>query len=193
MNPAFQKAEFCALYDQTVERVYRYHLARTGSAADAEDLTAETFHAALVSYDRLRESEPPLPWLMGIARHKLADHLRRSLLPAGLFRGKQRSVPLESLPEMALPGPSIEDQAGQRLEVARVVRALRALNSQRAEAIALRYFAGLDLEDVAQAMGKSEEAAKKLVQRGLAELRERLGAGQAEKAESARRGAIYEE
>lgn len=170
MTPASPRADFCDLYNQSVERVYRYLLARTGSAAEAEDLTAETFHAALAGYERLRESQPPLPWLLGIARHKLADHLRR-----GWWRGRRRSVPLDALPELELPGPSIEDQAGLRLDVARVVRALGALNAERAEAVALRYFAGLDLDEVAQAMGKSDEAAKKLVQRGLAELRQRLG------------------
>jgi RNA polymerase sigma-70 factor (ECF subfamily) len=185
MNQAARHDDFCTLYNQTVERVYRYHLARTGSEVDAEDLTAETFHAALESYHRLRESEPPLPWLMGIARHKLADHLRRSLLPRtwlanrGSSAARRRVVPIEAAADLPQPGPSIEDQAGQRLEFSRVVGALRALNAERAEAIALHYFAGLTMDEIGQAMGKSDEAAKKLVQRGLAELRQRLGADSA--------------
>lgn len=169
-QPTTTPPAFRDLYDQNVERVYRYHLARTGAPADAEDLTAETFWAALRSFERLQKNAPSAAWLMGIARHKLADHFRRSL-----FRGRPRVVALDELPDPPLPGPSLEEQAGQRLEMARVSAALRQLNAERAEAIALHYFAGLALAEVAQAMGKSEEAAKKLVQRGLSELRQRLG------------------
>jgi RNA polymerase sigma-70 factor (ECF subfamily) len=55
-----------------------------------------------------------------------------------------------------------------------VAAALRALNPERAEALALHYFAGLGFAEAGRVMGKSEEAVKKLVQRGLVELRERL-------------------
>jgi RNA polymerase sigma-70 factor (ECF subfamily) len=165
-------ADFIALYDQHVERVYRYLLARAASVEDAEDLTAETFSAALESLHRLREGEPPLPWLIGIARHKLADHQRRQVLPGGL----PRTTPLETLPDPPLGGPSTEEQAGLRLDTARVACALQKINAARAEAVALHYFAGLNMSEVGRALGKSEEAAKKLVQRGLSELRERMGA-----------------
>jgi RNA polymerase sigma-70 factor, ECF subfamily len=40
--------EFLALYDQALPHVYGYFLARCGSRAAAEDLTAETFLAAVV-------------------------------------------------------------------------------------------------------------------------------------------------
>jgi RNA polymerase sigma-70 factor, ECF subfamily len=151
------------LYDQYMERIYRYHLARTGSVPDAEDLTAETFRAAIEGIDRCRP-EQAAAWLVGIARHKLADHQRRCV----------RFIPLEALEERPYPSPAVEDLAGQRLEMARVSHALRLLNADRAEAIALHYFAGLSLSEVGRVMGKSEEAVKKLVQRGLAEMRDRL-------------------
>jgi RNA polymerase sigma factor (sigma-70 family) len=154
---------FTRLYEQQVERIYRYHLARTGSPAEAEDLTAETFRAALEGFSRCRSGEEPA-WLAGIARHKLVDQLRR----------ERRWIPLESITERPHPAPAVEEQAGLRLEMAQVARVLRGLNPERAEAIALHYFAGLTLSQVGQVLGKSEEAAKKLVQRGLAEMREKL-------------------
>ena len=65
-----------ALYDTALPRVYGYLLSRCGRAFLAEDLTAETFLAAV---DAVRRDPPPLstPWLVGVARHKLADHWRR--------------------------------------------------------------------------------------------------------------------
>ncbi len=175
-NAAPSAADFCQVYDQCVERVYRYHLVRTGSPAAAEELTADTFFAAWESFGSFREDgadSGAAAWLIGIARHKLADHFRRSL-----FRGQPRSVPLEAAEPLPSPGPSPETLAAERLELARVAAALRRLNSERAEALALHYFAGLPLAEVGRAMNKSEEAAKKLVQRGLSELRQMLRVAQ---------------
>ncbi len=155
---------FIPFYDQFVERVYRYHLSRTGSVAEAEDLTSETFHAALENFSRCRAGEEE-PWVIGIARHKLVDHFRRSKHPQ----------PLETIEDWPDPDPSPEDQASQRLEIGQVAAALRRVTPERAEALTLHYFAGLGLAEVGRAMGRSEEAAKKLVQRALADLREALG------------------
>ncbi len=159
---------FLTLYDQHVEQVYRYHLARIGCPAEAEDLTAETFRAALEAYGRLRPGEPPAAWLFGIARHKLLDHLRR------VYRREKRLLPLEAVHTQAAPGPLPEDAAAAHLEQERITAALSQLSGERGEALALHYYGGLPLVEVGHLLGKSEEAAKKLVQRGLAELRERL-------------------
>ncbi|MBN9619195.1 MAG: sigma-70 family RNA polymerase sigma factor, partial [Actinobacteria bacterium] len=65
------------LYDQALPQVYGYLLRRCAVREVAEELTAETFLAAV---DVLRRPQPPpldVPWLIGVARHKLADHWRR--------------------------------------------------------------------------------------------------------------------
>lgn len=65
------------LYDTALPHVYGYLRPRCGARSLAEDLTAETFLAAV---DAQRRPEPPIvdtPWLMGVARHKLVDHWRR--------------------------------------------------------------------------------------------------------------------
>lgn len=173
------RTAFCAMYDASVERIYRYFLARTGCAEDAEDLTAETFRAALESFDRLRTGAPPMAWLAGIAHHKLVDHFRRSLV-----RGQPRLVPLEAAEHAGpnIPGPAIEETAGQRLEMERVSAALKTLSAEQAEAITLRYFAELSTAEIAAAMGRREGSARKLIWRGLSELRRRL-AGEPERQE----------
>jgi RNA polymerase sigma-70 factor, ECF subfamily len=166
MNPPLSNPDFGQFYEQNVERIYRYLLARTGSVVEAEDLTAETFHAALEGYARCRPGEGPT-WLAGIARHKLIDS----------FRHKKNLGPLEWSAERTMDGPSVEDQVGRRLDMARVARALRVLPVERAEALALHYFAGLGMAEIGRILGRSEEAAKKLVQRGLAELKQRVDHG----------------
>ena len=162
---------FDEIYREHVLAIYRYHHARTGCIADAQDLTAETFHAALESFSSYRPAKgSPVAWLMGIARHKLADH----------FRLAQKTVTLEAAE--AEPGnwDSTEAKIGRALQVAQVAEALGRMNPARSEAVALHLYVGLSLEETGDVLGKSPQAVKKLVQRGLADLRRILRPEEAE-------------
>ena len=66
------------LYDRALPQVYGYLLPRCGDVPLAEDLTAETFLAAVTSVQRGAVVEVTTAWLVGIARHKLVDHWRRA-------------------------------------------------------------------------------------------------------------------
>ena len=58
---------FAELYHRHLKSVYRYHLAHTGNVKDAEDLTSQTFMAALEGIHSYRGTGPYIAWLMGIA------------------------------------------------------------------------------------------------------------------------------
>src|SRR5437763_4938242 len=72
---------FLDLYDRALPQVYGYLLSRCGQRTVAEDLTAETFLAAVDAVRGVRGGPAPVPmstgWLIGVARHKLSDHWRR--------------------------------------------------------------------------------------------------------------------
>jgi RNA polymerase sigma-70 factor (ECF subfamily) len=73
-DPAFGLLK---LYDDALPHVYGYLLARCGDTGLAEDLTAESFLAALHAVRKPGAPDPSISWLIGVARHKLADHWRR--------------------------------------------------------------------------------------------------------------------
>ena len=66
-----------AIYAVALPQVYGYLLPRCGSVALAEDLTAETFMAAVAAVRGGGVREVTVAWLVGVARHKLVDHWRR--------------------------------------------------------------------------------------------------------------------
>jgi RNA polymerase sigma-70 factor, ECF subfamily len=150
------KAAFAELYRRHATRVYRYHLARTGNVHDAEDLTSQTFLAALEGIRSFRGDGPFAAWLMGIASR------RRALL----FRGRRPEVPIEAALHVPTSEPSPESDASTRLQ-------MRQISRDRAEAILLCLVSGLTCAEAAKSMRKSEAAVKMLLSRGLRDLRER--------------------
>jgi len=61
------------------DALYRYALARVRDPDVAEDLVQETLLAALAAQRQFAGLSGERTWLTGILRHKLVDHLRKSL------------------------------------------------------------------------------------------------------------------
>src|SRR5438105_4056189 len=59
------------VYGDALPQVYGYLLARCGDPTVAEDLTAESFLAAVTACRRPEAPEVSVRWLIGVARHKL--------------------------------------------------------------------------------------------------------------------------
>lgn len=155
---------FAELYRRHLTSVYRYHLAHTGNTHDAEDLTSQTFMAALEGIASYRGTGPYIAWLMGIASRLRAKFFRRRSRP---------EVPLDAalhLPTSSLP---LDNVIARRLQVDSILSALKHLSRERAEALILCFFSGLSFAEAAHALGKSEAAVKMLISRGLQDLRTR--------------------
>ena len=82
-----------AIYRVALPQVFGYLLPRCGSAALAEDLTSETFLAAVNASRQGSLTEVSTAWLVGVARHKLVDHWRRSRARAAQPGGRGRVGP----------------------------------------------------------------------------------------------------
>jgi RNA polymerase sigma-70 factor, ECF subfamily len=155
---------FSALYQQHAHQLYRYLLARVGNADDAQDLASQTFLAAMQGLDSYRQEQPFIAWLLGIARHKVADQFRRSHAEADLDAAEWISDGADD----------IDDQVGRQIEVEQVARKLQKLSPDRAEALSLRLFGGLEAAEIAQIMEKKESAVRMLIFRGLRDLQQQL-------------------
>lgn len=154
---------FAELYRRNVTHVYRYHIAHVGNAKDAEDLTSQTFMAALEGIRSFRGTGSFAAWIMGIAS-------RKRLM---FFRGSQPEVPLDAALHYPSPILPTDKAAHQRLQLESVSRALRQISAERAEALILTYFGGLSHVEAGRVLNKSEAAVKMLISRGLQDLRER--------------------
>jgi RNA polymerase sigma-70 factor (ECF subfamily) len=154
---------FAELYRRHVTSVYRYHMAHTGNVKDAEDLTSQTFMAALEGIRSYRGTGSFGAWIMGIAARKRAM----------FFRGSKPEVPLEAAHHIPTPSLPTDKAAARRLQMDQVHHALKEISPERAEALILCFFGGLKPVEAGHILRKSEAAVKMLISRGLHDLRTR--------------------
>lgn len=159
-----QPAAFAELYRRYVGPMHRYVYSRTGSRADAEDLTAEVFAQALAALPAYRERGLFAAWLFSIARRVVAGHFRRN--------GSHPVAPLDTAEEHAGRDPDPLAAALQGEALAELAARLARMDEDSRELLRLRYAAGLTYREIGEVVGKREAAVKMAVHRLLGRLRE---------------------
>jgi RNA polymerase sigma-70 factor (ECF subfamily) len=152
------------LYDRALPQVYGYLLPRCGQVALAEDITGETFLAAV---DAVRKPEPPpvsIGWLIGIARHKLVDHWRR--------QGREDSRLRAVADDPAHPASvAAEDPWDEELDALAARDMLAQLAPQHQAALTLRYVDDLTVPQVAALLDRTVHATEALLTRSRSAFR----------------------
>jgi RNA polymerase sigma-70 factor (ECF subfamily) len=147
-DPAFGLLK---LYDEALPHVYGYLLARCRDATLAEDLTAEAFLAAVAAVRKPDAPEPSTPWLIGVARHKLADHWRR-------LAREERGLRLVDTEDT-------DDPWDCAIDAIRARDVLDQLGPHHRAALTLRYLDGLPVNDVAACLDRTVHATEALLVR----------------------------
>lgn len=157
-----QRRVLMGLYDSALPEVYGYLASRCGSASVAEDLTSETFLAAVDAVRRATVPDLTVAWLIGVARHKLVDHWRQHERDERKLRaveshdgGEQRA----------------DDPWDVQLDAMVAHRTLAKLAPQHRSALTLRYLDGLPVREVATCLGRTEGATEVLLVRAKAAFR----------------------
>lgn len=166
LDAAFNDEDrFRAWYDEVMPRVYRYLAVRCdGDPALSEELTQQTFVAALRDRSRFDGRSDIVSWLCAIGRHKLVDHYRRV--------GRERR--LENV--IAAVSPHVDERwLAQSHERDAVMGALAALHPDHRLALIFRYLDDLPVRGVAEALGRSESATESLLARAREAFRRAYG------------------
>lgn len=151
-----QPEAFRAFYEEALPRVYGYLFHRCGGSVPvAEDLTQETFLAAVAEIKKGANVAAPIPWVFGIAKHKLLDHYRRQ-------KREEREVAMswEAQGDDDLLAADADDSRDRAME------ALGSIPSSQRAALVLRYLDGMSVPEVARSLRKSVHAAESLLARG---------------------------
>lgn len=152
----------------------RVALSRLGNAAWAEDVVQEAFLAAFTARDSYRPAFAFRTWLWTILLNLCRRQWKRSqtrpaelpFIPAERSGAKRAADPVQQ--ETALTA-ILQAERVERLEAE-----LSRLPEPQADALRLRFFGGLQYDEIAHTMGSSLSAAKVRVRNGLLTLAQRL-------------------
>jgi RNA polymerase sigma factor (sigma-70 family) len=136
---------------------------------DIDDLVQDillSLHAARATYDPAR---PFLPWLMAVARNRMADGSRR------YARRAAHEVTTEHSPE-TFPAEDTNMSTNGYGDAEALAQALTKLPQSQRQAVELMKLRELSLKEAAAATGTSVGALKVSVHRGIAALRKALRA-----------------
>lgn len=162
-------AAWATIYDDLSSSLLAYLRLRGG--ADPEDLMSECFLQLVRDLGSFSGSPREFrAWAFTVAHHRLLDDVRRRA------RRPVDPVPLEAL-DAAATGGNTETEALSSLTMRRIERAVQRLTPDQSEALALRLFGQLTVEETAQVMGKRAGAVKALQRRGLAALQKEISKG----------------
>ena len=162
---------FGELYDYYLPRIFGFVVRRVGDRAVAEDLTAATFERALGTIRRGDfRNESFGGWLYRVASNAIVDHVRRG----------RRTIPL-GMRASDLDGDrpneeSIGDEAALAAFAAAldrdvIRRALVALPETHRQLIVLKFFDGLEIDELCAALGCSRPTLAVKLHRALRALR----------------------
>ena len=156
---------FGELYDRHVVRVYRHIYYMVGNAAEAEDLTAQTFLRAWEAIERYQvRGAPFVSWLLRIAHNLGVSYLRSKRESSELHDG------IVDTKERRDPEWSYQQTAEEEL----VREAILKLREEQRQVIILRFIEDLDYKEVAEIIGKSVAAIRVIQHRALNSLRKQM-------------------
>ncbi|MFC1629773.1 RNA polymerase sigma factor [Patescibacteria group bacterium] len=170
------KEFFSKIYDQYIDKIYRFIFVKTGSQEIAEDLCSETF---LRGWKAFEKSHKPsfnnkkienLPaFLYQIARNLVADHYRE--------KSKTQIISTESTSwqgQIIDSKTNLEEEAMLKSDIENIRLALINLKEDYQTVIIYRYLNDISMPEIAKNMDKSEQAVRVTLHRALKALKKEL-------------------
>ena len=161
-----------ALLEAHLATMYRFVSMKMGAGyPELDDIVQETLIGASASIRTLRgqTNAQVAGWLLSIARHKVADHLRA-----------RYSHPHDSLDgtlgaHVADPGCAVDEQVIAIHRGERLREAMSLLTPEQEEVLTLRFVLGFGIDEVAEITRRPAGAVKSMQHRALASLHQKLG------------------
>jgi len=165
--------------DQHGDYLFRYAMLRLRDRSVAEDLVQETFLAALKSRGSFAGGSSEATWLVGILKHKIADHFRHQAREAPLedndLRDQPDSSPFDGSGHWT-SGPT--DWGGNPADLYRekkfldqFTKCLAGLSPNRANAFTLREIEGADTGEICKVLNVNETNLWVILHRARMQLR----------------------
>ncbi len=171
-NPALEIEDFERLVEQYRTRVLRFVFASVRDMDLAETLTQDCFWKAYRYRRGFRGDCSVYTWLIKIAVNLVRDHARQRRFQ---FWKKAQRVGQDEIHDWPDRSISPEEKASVNEQVQAVWEATQALSERQRTVFLLRYVEDLDIPEIAQSTGLTENAVHVHLFRAVRGIRKRMG------------------
>lgn len=155
---------FTQLYENNIDKVFRYVYYRVRDIKTAEDLTSVTFEKALSKFDTFAADKASiLTWLITIARNTIIDHVRKTKA--------EPAIVWETTSE------SSEEKVIKTEENERLLTYITKLAEKEQEVISLKFGSCLTNRQIAKVLNLTESNVSTIIYRSIRKLKDMFSKG----------------
>lgn len=160
------KEQFSSIYDQYIEKIYRFIYLKVDTRETAEDISSKVFLKGWESYKEGKQIVNPGAFLYQIARNTIADH----------YRGKDRTkVTLTDYTDkIADPRANLYEKAAINSDIEMVKSAIQRIKKDYQDVIIWYYLEDMPTDQIAGILDKPAGAVRVMIHRGLKALKNEL-------------------
>lgn len=159
--------QFGQIYDQYIDKIYRFVYLKVSSQEVAEDITSKVF---LKGWEAFKSPKSDIKnvsaFLYQIARNAVVDHYRD--------KGRTKAISVDASPQMADPGTGAQDKAILSADVEVVKKAIYKLKKEHQDIIIWYYLEDMPIDNIAKLLNKPAGTVRVMLHRGLKSLKDMI-------------------
>ena len=157
--------QFSQIYDQYIDKIYRFVYLKVNSQETAEDITSKVFLRGWEAFkSQNTDIKNPGAFLYQIARNAVIDHYRE--------KGRSKVVSVDASSQIADPQTSAHDKAILNADIDVIKTAIQKLKKEHQNIIIWHYLEDMPIANIAELLGKPAGTIRVMLHRGLKDLKE---------------------
>ena len=154
--------QFGKIYDQYIDKIYRFVYLKVNSQEVAEDITSKVFIRGFESYSN--DIKNPGAFLYRIAGNAVIDYYRE--------KGRTKIVSVNDSPEIVDQGENAQNKAILSADISIVRKAIQKLKKEHQDIIIWHYLEDMPVDTIAELLGKPAGTVRVMLHRGLKNLKD---------------------
>lgn len=161
------KEQFSLIYDQYIDKIYRFVYLKVSSREVAEDITSRVFTKAWEAYQKNPLSVQNMnAFLYRIAGNMAIDYYRQ--------KDRQQTISTEHIVPVIDDRTNIHERAILSADIDRVRTALANVKQEYQDVIIWHYLEDMPTEEIATLLGKPAGTVRVMIHRGLEMLKDQM-------------------
>lgn len=160
------REQFSKIYDQYIDKIYRFVYIKVNSQPVAEDITSKVFMNGWQSYQTGQDIKNVGAFLYQIARNSVIDYYRQN--------DKAKLVSPDMVAEAIDPQVDVHEKAVFNADIEAIKTAIGSLKKDYQDVLIFHYLEDMSTEQIADIMGKPAGTVRVMIHRGLKALKDQL-------------------